>query len=88
MFIETKGRWTTADRQKMKHVLASNPGIDIRIVFQNPNQRLSKTSKTTYEDAARKMGIVHVAKKDIPFEWLTECVKSGESPINVKRFFE
>ena len=88
MFVETKGRWTTADRQKMKHVLASNPGIDIRIVFQNPNQRLSKTSKTTYEEAARKMGIVHVAKKDIPVEWLTECVKSGESPINVKRFFE
>jgi len=88
MFIETKGRWTTADRQKMKHVLTSNPGIDIRMVFQNPNQRLSKTSKTTYEEAARKMGIIHVAKKDIPTEWLTECVKSGESPINVKRFFE
>jgi hypothetical protein len=34
------------------------------------------------------MGITHVAKKDIPAEWLTECVKSGESPTNVKRFFE
>jgi hypothetical protein len=88
MFIETKGRWTTADRQKMKHVLASNPGIDIRMVFQNPNQRLTKTSKTTYAEFALKMGIQHVAKKDIPAEWLAECVKSGESPINVKRFFE
>jgi hypothetical protein len=88
MFIETKGRWTTADRQKMKHVLASNPGVDIRMVFQNPNQRLSKTSKTTYAEFALKLGIQHVAKKDIPVEWLLECVKSGESPINVKRFFE
>lgn len=88
MFIETKGRWTTADRQKMKHVLASNPGVDIRMVFQNPNQRLSKTSKTTYAEFALKLGIQHVAKKDIPAEWLLECVKSGESPINVKRFFE
>jgi len=88
MFIETKGRWTTADRQKMKHVLASNPGVDIRMVFQNPNQRLSKTSKTTYAEYALKLGINHVAKKDIPAEWLLECVKSGESPINVKRFFE
>jgi hypothetical protein len=88
MFIETKGRWTTADRQKMKHVLASNPGVDIRMVFQNPNQRLSKTSKTTYAEFALKLGIQHVAKKDIPTEWLLECVKSGESPINVKRFFE
>jgi hypothetical protein len=88
MFIETKGRWTTADRQKMKHVLASNPGVDIRMVFQNPNQRLSKTSKTTYAEFALKLGIQHVAKKDIPAEWLSECVKSGESPVNVKRFFE
>jgi len=88
MFIETKGRWTTADRTKMKHVLQSNPGVDIRMVFQNPTQRLSKTSKTTYAEYALKLGINHVAKKDIPEEWLMECVKSGESPINVKRFFE
>ena len=88
MFVETKGRWTTADRTKMKHVLASNPGVDIRMVFQNPNQRLSKTSKTTYAEYALKLGINQVAKKDIPEEWLSECVKSGESPINVKRFFE
>ena len=88
MFIETKGRWTTADRTKMKHVLQSNPSVDIRMVFQNPTQRLSKTSKTTYAEYALKLGINYVAKKDIPAEWLTECVKSGESPINVKRFFE
>jgi len=87
MFVETKGRWTTADRTKMKHVLASNPGIDIRMVFQNPNQRLSKTSKTTYGEYALKLGIRHVAKKDIPAEWLEECLKSGEMPINTKRFF-
>lgn len=87
MFVETKGRWTTADRTKMKHVLASNPGIDIRMVFQNPNQRLSKTSKTTYAEYALKLGIKHVAKKDIPAEWLEECLKSGEMPINTKRFF-
>jgi hypothetical protein len=87
MFVETKGRWTTADRTKMKHVLASNPGVDIRMVFQNPNQRLSKTSKTTYAEYALKLGIRDVAKKDIPTEWLEECLKSGESPINTKRFF-
>jgi len=87
MFVETKGRWTTADRTKMKHVLASNPGIDIRMVFQNPNQRLSKTSKTTYAEYALKLGIKHVAKKDIPAEWLAECVKSGEEPKKVIKFF-
>jgi hypothetical protein len=88
MYIETKGRWTTADRTKMKHVLQSNPGIDIRMVFQNPNQKLSKTSPTTYEAYAHKLGIVHVAKKEIPAEWMSECIKQGEEVVDVKRFFK
>ena len=87
MYIETKGRWTSADRLKMKHVLASNPGLDIRMVFQNPTQKISKASKTTYEDYAKKLGIKHVGKKTIPEEWLLECVKIGEEPIIIKKFF-
>ena len=67
MYIETKGRWTSADRLKMKHVLHSNPGIDIRLVFQAPTQKISKASKTTYEDYAVKLGIKHIAKKTIPY---------------------
>jgi hypothetical protein len=88
MLIETKGRWTAIDRQKMKHVLASNPGIDIRLVFQNPTQKISKTSKTTYEDYAIKLGIIHIAKKSIPDEWLLECVKKGENPTDISSFFK
>ncbi len=80
MFVETKGRWTTADRKKMKYVLDSNPGIDIRIVFQNPNQKISKGSNTTYESYANKLGIKHVAKKMIPAEWLVECCQTDEIP--------
>ena len=87
MYIETKGRWTGADRLKMKHVLASNPGIDIRIVFQTPSQKISKGSKTTYEMYAYKLGIAHVARRDIPTEWLAECVKKGEDPKKVTKFF-
>ena len=87
MYIETKGRWTTADRTKMKHVLASNPGIDIRMVFQNPGQKITKGSPTTYEAYALKLGIKHVAKKEIPAEWLKECLKTGEEPKIVKKFF-
>lgn len=88
MLIETKGRWTAIDRQKMKHVLTSNPGIDIRLVFQNPTQKISKSSKTTYEDYARKLGITHIAKKSIPEEWLLECIKKGENPTDVSIFFK
>jgi hypothetical protein len=87
MYIETKGRWTTIDRTKMKHVLASNPGIDIRMVFQNPGQKITKGSPTTYEAYAKKLGIQHVAKKDIPSEWLEECLKKGEEPKKVIKFF-
>ena len=59
----------------MKHILASNPDIDLRIVFQNPNQKITKGSKTTYEMYAKKLGITHVAKKDIPNAWFKECLK-------------
>ena len=87
MYIETKGRWTSTDRQKMKHILASNPGIDLRMVFQNPNQKISKASKTTYEAYANKLGISKVAKKEIPAEWMVECLKPGEKAQDPKRFF-
>jgi len=87
MFVETKGRWTTADRKKMKYVLDSNPGIDIRIVFQNPNQKISKGSNTTYEAYANKLGVKHVAKKMIPAEWLAECCQIDETPTQKKPFF-
>jgi hypothetical protein len=87
MYVETKGRWTTIDRKKMKHVLESNPGLDIRIVFQNSNQKISKGSKTTYEAYALKMGINHVANKMIPAEWLAECCQVDENPTKKKTFF-
>jgi hypothetical protein len=58
------------------------------MVFQNPNQKLSKTSPTTYEAYARKLGIVYVAKKEIPAEWMAECIKRGEEAVDVKRFFK
>ena len=87
MYIETKGRWTATDRKKMKHVLKSNPNIDLRIVFQSPNQKISKGSKTTDEAYAIKMGIPYVAKKEIPVEWMEECLKPGEEVQDPKRFF-
>ena len=53
---------------------------------KNPNQKISKGSKTTYELYATKIGIKHVAKKDMPLEWLNECCKVDEKP-NVVKFF-
>ena len=71
MYIETKGRFTAADRKKMKLVKENNPSLDIRILFQTPNNKITKASKTTYADWANKHGYVW-ASKEIPEDWLAE----------------
>ncbi len=73
MLIETKGYWPAADRIKMKLIVASNPNLDIRILFQNPNTKTSKKSKTTYGMVAEKLGL----KWDkytggLPMHWIEE----------------
>jgi len=75
MFIETKGRFMTADRQK--HILIKDqyPELDIRFVFSNPNQKISKNSKTTYAMWCDKHGFLY-AKEVIPHAWLKEAVRT------------
>jgi hypothetical protein len=48
MYLETKGRWVKADREKMELIFNQYPNIDIRFVFQNPNAKLYKGSKTIF----------------------------------------
>ncbi len=80
VIIETKGRFVTADRQKHKMIKASNPGLDIRFIFSNPNARIGKKSKTTYAmwcdrydfqyaKAATKAQL-RAGKSSIPEDWL------------------
>jgi len=73
MYIETKGRWVKTDRLKFDLIFEQYPGIDIRFVFQNPNAKLYKGSKTTYAQYCDKKGW-RWAKKEIPEEWLKECL--------------
>lgn len=73
MYIETKGRWVKTDRYKFDLIFEQYPGIDIRFVFQNPNAKLYKGSKTTYAQYCDKKGW-HWAKKEIPQDWLKECL--------------
>ena len=67
--IETKGYFETRDRQKHILVKEQNPGLDIRFVFSNPQQRISKASKTTYAMWCEKNGFLY-AKGFVPKEWL------------------
>ena len=73
LYIETKGRWVKVDREKMDFVFQQHPDIDIRFVFQNPNAKLYKGSKTTYAQYCDKKGWLW-SKKEIPSEWLDECL--------------
>ena len=74
IIIETKGRFTSADRQKHLLIQQQYPELDIRFVFTNPNQRLNKTSKTTYAKWCEKNGFKY-ATKLIPESWLKESKK-------------
>jgi hypothetical protein len=56
-FIETKGRWESADRSKLQKVLSQHPGVQVVMVFSNPDQKLSKASKTTYGQWCEKNNI-------------------------------
>lgn len=67
--IEAKGVLTPADRTKMRAVKEQHPDLDIRFVFQNSKNKLSKNSKTTYAQWADRHGFPW-AHKRIPKEWL------------------
>lgn len=71
LVIETKGRFLTADRQKHLLVKRQHPHLDIRFVFNNPNTKISKQSKTTYASWCEKHGFQY-AKASIPQSWLEE----------------
>ncbi len=71
ILIETKGRWTLEDRKKHLLIKKQHPELDIRFVFQNPNGKIRKGSKTTYADYCDKYNIPW-ADKIIPIKWLTE----------------
>jgi hypothetical protein len=73
IIIESKGRFETADRQKHIYVQQQHPDLDIRFVFSNANQRISKQSKTTYAAWCVAKGFLYDSKL-IPVAWLREPV--------------
>ena len=71
IIIEAKGLFDTADRQKHLLLKEQHPHLDIRFVFSNPNQRISKQSKTTYALWCNKNGFLY-AKGFVPLAWTKE----------------
>ena len=71
IYLETKGQFTPEDRRKMLAVKEMHPGLDIRMVFQAPYNKIDKRSKTTYAAWCERHGIQWAAYHSIPSEWLT-----------------
>ena len=75
IIVESKGMFMLEDRKKHLLIKRQHPNIDIRFVFSNSRQRISKVSKTTYAMWCQQHGFLW-ADKTIPQEWLDEPPKS------------
>ena len=85
IIIESKGRFTQADRRKHIEIKKQHPKLDIRFVFSNANSRLYKGAKSRYSDWCNKYGFKW-SHRLIPKDWLTERGKPcKETRITVKR---
>ena len=71
LLIESKGRFLTEDRQKHILIKDQHPDKEIRFIFSNPKQRISKQSRTTYAMWCEKNGFKYAAHS-VPQEWLWE----------------
>ena len=65
---EAKGLWEADDRRKILAVKKAHPDWTITMVFQKPDKKISKTSKTSYSDWC--------TKHDIAWEQGPESIKA------------
>jgi hypothetical protein len=78
--IETKGYFVPEDRTKHLRIKEQYPDLDLRFVFARPENRINKTSKTTYGEWATKKGFKW-SKRRIPEAWFTEPVNEASQKI-------
>jgi hypothetical protein len=72
ILLEGKGWFKAQDRKKLIDIRASNPDIDIRLIFQNANNKIYKNSPTTYAKWADDHGFLWCDKGTIPPAWIKE----------------
>ena len=80
IIIETKGRFVTEDRRKHLCIQKQHPELDIRFVFTNSRNKISKVSKTTYASWCNKHGFKYY-DRIIPEDWLKEKGKNNHPSI-------
>ncbi|MAZ33848.1 MAG: putative endonuclease I [Prokaryotic dsDNA virus sp.] len=73
ILVEAKGRFTSQDRTKMLRVQLENPGLDIRLLFQRANNRLTKSPNSLmYWQWAERHGFEWAEGETIPAQWWKE----------------
>lgn len=72
IYLEAKGKLDLDTRQKMVWFRESNPSIKIIFLFQNPDNKITKRSKTTYGTWATENGFDWL---DFRKDWLNAYIK-------------
>lgn len=86
--LEVKGRFKLEDRKKHLFIREAYPNLDIRFVFDNPNNKLNKGGKSTYADWCIKNNFLFCKNSDhqIIEEWANEQRKTDRGrEISLKR---
>ena len=69
VIIETKGHFKPEDRRKMVAIKAQHPDLDIRLCFQNANEKITrKKNSMRYYEWADRNGFKW-CHKQIPPDW-------------------
>ena len=63
--IEYKGKLDAATRKKLRAIKKSNPTVDLRLVFEKPNNKIYKGAKLRYGDWAERNGFKWYDCRDI-----------------------
>lgn len=70
VYFETKGFWRAQDRAKHLHIKQQHPEVTVYLIFQNPDLKLNRSSKTTYGEYCDRHDIKWATLDTIPEEWL------------------
>jgi hypothetical protein len=73
MLIEVKGYFDKEDRIKTLASMKNNPGVDLRFVFSNWNNKVTGT-KLTYKMWCDKHKLPCSSGGTVPKAWLEECI--------------
>lgn len=84
VIVEVKGLFDPEDRKKHLLIKKQNENLDIRFIFDNPNQKIYKGSKTSYADWCIKNNFRY-ATKYIPDAWFREKKKDTKGLIYKKQ---